>query len=179
MPRIRFTEKGLSAIRKKKLVSRTEYTDESFPALGVRVSPAPRGQTYNSMVWFVRMGRGKDRKRESFGRYPGLGIAAARRHAREYLEKATEAEYRGLTVSELGAQYIDHVRRNQIPDIDQKGFDPADLGCGPNSRMCLEGSSTTQWQRWIGNAVPPPAAEQKIPRMFRVSPKIPGKLRQP
>ncbi|MEM1202677.1 MAG: DNA cytosine methyltransferase [Acidobacteriota bacterium] len=53
-----------------------------------------------------------------------------------------------------------------------QGFRPTDMGCrpgavdsagvwreaaGPN-RMALEGSSATRWQRWIGNAVPPPAA---------------------
>lgn len=40
-----------------------------------------------------------------------------------------------------------------------QGFRPEDMGFQvEGGRMVLEGSSTTQWQRWVGNAVPPPAA---------------------
>ena len=71
MARLRFTDLAVSRLKEPGI-----YYDTTTPAFGIRVGK-------NRKAWVVT--RGKNRERVSFGKYPAMGLAEARKEAKKLL----------------------------------------------------------------------------------------------
>jgi integrase len=90
MPVIRFTDVAVSRLKEPGI-----YYDETTPAFGIRVGK-------HRKVWVIT--RGRDRQRVSFGRYPAMSLAEARKEAKRLLVEEP-SDHSKLTFSAAYALY--------------------------------------------------------------------------
>lgn len=114
MPRVTLTDRKIAGL--KPAAGQVDYFDRALPGFGVRVSP-------NGRKTFVLLYRANQTlRRLSLGVYPIVGLAKARKMARDAVQAATigrdpAAERhlaRGRTFAALGALYIEqHAKRKK------------------------------------------------------------------
>ena len=99
MPKIRLTEISVRNVDLPQNGQLT-YWDTSLAGFGLRVNAG------GSMAWIVMHGR--DRRRITIGRYPLIGIAAAREQAKKLLAEAslTKTSTPAISIEELVVQFL-------------------------------------------------------------------------
>lgn len=80
MPRLKLTDRTLAGVTGKPPVARTDYFDQVLPGFGIRVSPT------GAASWFLFYRIDGKLQRDIFGRWPAMGLAAARTEARRRLD---------------------------------------------------------------------------------------------
>lgn len=117
MPKVNLTVRFVEAIKPPTTVAQEDYWDEGLTGFGVRVSKEGKKS------WFVKYRLGSRRPRVTFGVYPILGLADARRQAQAILNEAAQgvdvsaqkrAQRLAETVQDLGELYLErHAKLNK------------------------------------------------------------------
>lgn len=116
MPRMRFTDRALRAI-KPVGATQVDCFDAQLPGFGIRVSPSGR------KTWIVMYRAGRRLRRMTLGTYPQVGLADARRYAKQVVGAAArgedpasekQAERIADTFGELAVVYLEkHAKRRK------------------------------------------------------------------
>lgn len=115
MPLHKFTARSLP---KPPTSGRIDYWDAALPGFGMRVSSG------GTRTWIVMFRHNGVKRRMKLGRYPALGLAAAREDARDALQKAEKgrdpaserraARARMDTVEDLAREYVEgHAKKKK------------------------------------------------------------------